>query len=350
MRTLLAWTTLLVWSPILQPAVAQGLYGLTPPRPGDLPVAPRRGTTSEKRPSSFWYNSGISSSVRITWIKPYWSYSLNRVTFLCISPAAVAAPQPVVIVPALGPNRDEEPNVERIPPPARPEIQAPPAPEAIAPGTPASVFRPIRPEDRAWAMVPAFPEPPTPAQLPSPAIPEPKDDLPPLPGSLVFPGPPVVPPDPKTANAHFIDLGNEAFKARQYSRAERSFRRATEELPRDARAYFLLAQARFALGKYAEAVAAIHAGMRVQPDWPQTGFRPRDFYGAAPTDFSEHLRRLAGALARYPDDPVLTFLYAYELWFDNRKDEARILFQRAKALATDPSFSERFLQTKADSG
>jgi predicted Zn-dependent protease len=159
-----------------------------------------------------------------------------------------------------------------------------------------------------------------------------------------------MPSDPKTAGAQFIDLANEAFKARQYSRAERSFRRATEELPGDARAYFLLAQARFALAKYAEAVAAIQAGMRLQPDWPEARFHPRDSYGATPNDFSEHLHRLADALARYPDDPILTFLYAYELWFDNRKDEARMLFQRAKALAADPSFSERFLQTKADSG
>jgi tetratricopeptide (TPR) repeat protein len=168
--------------------------------------------------------------------------------------------------------------------------------------------------------------------------------------SPIFPGPPATPKDPKTAAARFIDLGDEAFKAQQYGRAERSFRRATEELPGYARACFLLVQARFALGKYAEAVAAIHAGMRLQPDWPQARFRPRELSEPHPQEFSEQLHRLADALARYPDDPVLTFLYAYELWFDNRKDEARMMFQRAKALAPDPSFSERFLQTKTDSG
>jgi predicted Zn-dependent protease len=187
-----------------------------------------------------------------------------------------------------------------------------------------------------------------PAQPAWPAIPEPKEALPTRPESPVYPGPPAAPMDPKAAGAQWIEFGNGAFKAHQYSRAERSFRRATEELPGDPPAYFLLAQARFALGKYVEAVAAIHAGMRLQPDWPTAHFRPRDFYGANPYAFYEQLQRLANALAKYPHDPVLAFLYAYELWFDNRKDEARMIFQRAKMLAPDPSFSERFLQTKAD--
>jgi tetratricopeptide (TPR) repeat protein len=114
-------------------------------------------------------------------------------------------------------------------------------------------------------------------------------------------------------------------------------------------AYFLLAQARFALGKYAEAVAAIHAGMRLQPDYPNAPFHPREPYGANAADFPEQLKRLADALAEYPDDPVLTFLYAHQLWFDSRKDEARLIFGRAKALAPEPIFCERFLQAKANS-
>jgi predicted Zn-dependent protease len=139
-----------------------------------------------------------------------------------------------------------------------------------------------------------------------------------------------------------------ALQAHQYGRAERHFRRATEAVPDDPRAHFLLAQARFALGKYAEAVAAIQAGMRLQSDWPNAPFRVRELCGTDPNDFADPLKRLADALAKNPDDGLLIFLYAYELWFDNRKDEARLLFQRAKAVAADPSFSDRFLQAKMD--
>jgi len=248
-------------------------------------------------------------------------------------------------MPRAGRNDDQPRDVERIPPPARPEVEAPAAREEFAPGAPASVFRPIRPEDRTKVMAPAMPadKANTPFGAPEQEnIPSPPTEPPPL------PGPPVTAVDPRTMSSLLVDSGKAALQARQYSRAERSFRRATEALAHDAHAYFLLAQARFALGKYAEAVDAIQAGMRLQPDWPNFPFRLRELYGADPNDFSDHLKRLANALEKNPNDGLLVFLYAYELWFDNHKDEARIFFQRAKALATDPSFSDRFLQAKTD--
>ena len=89
-------------------------------------------------------------------------------------------------------------------------------------------------------------------------------------------------------------------------------------------------------------------GMRLEPDWPLANFRPVTLYGDNVTDLPEHLRRLENALNRHPDDAVLLFLYAYELWFDGRQDEARPLFQRATAVAPDRSFSERFLLARPD--
>ena len=61
-------------------------------------------------------------------------------------------------------------------------------------------------------------------------------------------------------------------------------------------------------------------------------------------DYPEHLRTLEGVLARHPDDPVLLFLYAYQLWFDGRKDEARVLFLRARPRAADRGVIDRFLR------
>jgi tetratricopeptide (TPR) repeat protein len=176
-----------------------------------------------------------------------------------------------------------------------------------------------------------------------------RDKAPPLPEPPPLPGAPAVPAEPKAASARHSESGKEAFKAQQYGRAERNFRRAAEGFPEDRQAHFLLAQAQFALGKYAEAVAAIYAGMRLQPNWPSARYRPRDFYGTHSDDFSDQLKRLAETVAKNPDDPFLAFLYAYQLWFDNRKDEARLLFERAKTLTSDPSFSERFLQANPGS-
>jgi hypothetical protein len=349
MKTLLGLMALLVALQDPRSACGQGIFGLTAPRPGDLPVAPGKGITDRHNAGSLWYSYASRARAGGYIINPHGSYSLTRVTLLYLSPPAPAASQPVVILPPAQPNHAENREAERVPPPRRPEVEAPIGDEALAPGAPASVFRPIRPEDRARAAVPAVPEPIRPDQPAAPSVPEQPLPVPLWPEPSPFPGPPAAAAEPKTASAQHIAFGKEAFQSRQYGRAERNFRAAMEKCPEDPFASFLLAQAQLALGKYAEAVAAIHAGMRLRPDWPSAAFRPRALYGTNPDDFSAHLQRLAEALANHPDDPFLAFLYAYQLWFDNRRDEARTLFQRAKALAPDPSFIERFLQAKAGS-
>jgi thioredoxin-like negative regulator of GroEL len=138
--------------------------------------------------------------------------------------------------------------------------------------------------------------------------------------------------------------GRQAFAAQEYGRAAQRFRQAVAAAPREALPHFLLAQALFALGKYGEAVDAILAGMALRPDWPATRFRPRELYGSHAADYSRHLERLEQTLARHPDDPDLLFLYAYQLWFDGRKDEARLLFERALPRAADPGVINRFLR------
>jgi Tetratricopeptide repeat len=348
---------MVVQAAFLGPAVAcaQGLFGLMPPRPSDIPVAPSRENAPERRSGFRLYYAPerganaprSSASVRKSFLGSSSSLA-SRVTFFYFAPITTATPQPIVIIPEPGRPRDEEPNVERIPPPSRPEVERAVMPDAIAPGAPASVFRPIRPEDRARAMVPAMAAEKEAQSAAQPTSPEREKTPAPVREPPPLPGPPAEAAESKMASAQLLEAGKEAFQAQQYSRAERSFRRAVEVFAHDSGAYFLLAQAQFALGKYAEAVAAIHAGMRLQPDRPNAPFRVRDVYGADSGNFSDQLRRLADALAHNPDDYFLIFLYAYQLWFDNRKDEARLLFQRARALAPDPSFSDRFLQAKVD--
>jgi tetratricopeptide (TPR) repeat protein len=157
------------------------------------------------------------------------------------------------------------------------------------------------------------------------------------------------PPDqPLSEPARLLGLAKEAFAEGAYGLAERRYRQATDAAPDEALAHFLLAQAQFAQGKYQEAVASIQAGLRRQPNWPRTPFRPRDLYGAEAPDFPEHLRRLTDALPRHPQDPVLLFLLAYQLWFDGQQAEARKLFERAAAVTPDKTFIDRFQQLPGD--
>src|SRR5207248_2115921 len=129
-------------------------------------------------------------------------------------------------------------------------------------------------------------------------------------------------PDPKVESRRLVKIGKQAFAEQQYGRAAERFRQAVSALPTDAEDHFLLAQAYFSLGKFREAIDAIETGVRLQPDWPDSDFRPRLLYGGNESDFAEVMQRLEEALARLPDDPVLLFLKAYQLWFDGRRSDA----------------------------
>lgn len=268
------------------------------------------------------------------WGRPYayglpWGNSVRYSSFVFIQPPPVL-PTPILInnpAPAVNVEPDPVPQVDLIDPiiirPRRPPPDRPPQEqEAPLPGAPRGGFRPVLPEDRARAQQPA----PPPRKPPPPPRPEEPNA------------------DPKVESARQLAQGKQAFAAREYGRAERQFQQATVLVPNEALPYFLLAQAQFALGKYREAVSSIHAGLRLQRDWPGHAFRPIELYGANVADYADHLDQLRDALRRNPDDPVLLFLLAYQLWFDGQKEEARVLFRQAAARAVDPSFIDLFLR------
>jgi tetratricopeptide (TPR) repeat protein len=160
--------------------------------------------------------------------------------------------------------------------------------------------------------------------------------------------PPLPPEPPPPADDNLIAAGKRAFAARQYGRAAERLRRAVAEAPADAEARLLLAQTYFALGKYAEATAAAHAGVRLRPDWPTQAFVARELSPDRPAEFDDQLARLADALKRTPDDPALQFLFGYQLWFADRKAEAELYFRRARRRASDPEVIDRFLMQVND--
>ena len=143
-----------------------------------------------------------------------------------------------------------------------------------------------------------------------------------------------------------VSRAKQAFAIQEYGRAERLFHKMTEKEPQNPLGYFLLAQAQFALSKYEEAALSLDAGLRLQPDWPKSEFRPILLYGNHQNDFQEHLDHLRELVNRKPSDPVLLFVLAYQLWFAGSHDEAKAVFERAREVASDKAGIDLFLHTK----
>jgi hypothetical protein len=179
----------------------------------------------------------------------------------------------------------------------------------------------------------------------------PKIEAPPPPKAKEMPKQPPEPPpeaDPREENTRLVKLGLTAFSSREYGLAAHRFRQATLVEPKSAPAYIFLAQAQFALGKYRQAVDAIHAGMNLTKNWPKAPFQPRlDLYKGAEGDFVVHLKRLQDTLATSPNDPVYLFLTGYQLWFDGRQNDAVELFKQARPLTADRRFIDQFLAAAA---
>ena len=140
----------------------------------------------------------------------------------------------------------------------------------------------------------------------------------------------VADPDPKKEAARLVKLGKAAFAAGDYGRAAEHFQRATTADPADGLAYFLHAQAKFAAGQYAAAVARIREGLARDPLWPNAPFNPPDLYGDRPERFVLHLIALKKTVAENPNQATLEFLLGYELWYSGDKVEADKLFRTAE--------------------
>jgi cytochrome c-type biogenesis protein CcmH/NrfG len=194
-------------------------------------------------------------------------------------------------------------------------------------------------DDRFLRIVPRKQAAPKPAERVRPEPPPPAPKKAEKPADMPAPRKPA--PDkladnPKDENARLINLGQEAFAAGEYGRAERRFEQAVRAEPREPATYFLLSQAQFALGKFQEAVESIEAGMRRKADGPGERFRPRLLYAGNDDDFNNHMARLADTLERNPNDFFLLFLRGHQLWFNGEQAEARKLFERAVKLAPEP--------------
>jgi hypothetical protein len=182
---------------------------------------------------------------------------------------------------------------------------------------------------------PEEPERPAVARRPEPERPRLPPPEPPMPPAKEEPEDNVTDP---------VELGKRAFANREYGLAAQRFRQAAQADLAAPLPQFLLARAQFALGKYRDAFEAIRAGLDLKRDWPRERFPPRDLYKGNDVEFLGHLKRLEDLVEKHPNDPVLLFVLAYELWFDGRRDKARALFRKVRKLLPDPAYADRFLK------
>jgi hypothetical protein len=154
--------------------------------------------------------------------------------------------------------------------------------------------------------------------------------------------------EPLDESGRLIARGLAAFAGGEHGLAARHFEQASAADPPAAMPHFLAAQAQFALGKYRDAVASIHAGMRLKDDWPRAAFRPRtELYKGKEEDLDAHLKRLEVVLAKNSENATFLFLLGYQLWFDGRRMEALPLLQRARPGIADPALIDQFLKAGA---
>lgn len=150
---------------------------------------------------------------------------------------------------------------------------------------------------------------------------------------------------PQEQSKRLTALGMTAYRDQDYGLAAQKFNQAVDLDPGASRAYFLLGQAYFALGKYRDAVQMIGVGLGLEPNWPKNAFRPRfDLYSDSPENRQRHLEQLEDAVARQPNQAGYRFLLAYQYWFDDRRAEAVQHFRQVRPLVGDPALVDLFLK------
>jgi hypothetical protein len=182
------------------------------------------------------------------------------------------------------------------------------------------------------------------AKRPPPQPPPPRPDRDPRQPPPPKPVPQEAEDEPRDEFDFLIFRGRKEFAAKNYGQAAQRFQQATLLAPKAPLPYFLLAQTQFALGKYRLAVQSIHAGMDLKKNWPAAKFSSRDLYQENEVEFLAHLKRLEDVVDKQPQAAALLFLWAHQLWFDGKRDKAKPIFQKARKVAADPTYIDRFLK------
>lgn len=137
------------------------------------------------------------------------------------------------------------------------------------------------------------------------------------------------------AAGKYIGYGDALFAKQNWLAANERYRRAADNAPQFADAYFRQGFALAATSRYDLAVVAIKRGLKLNPKWPDSPFRLKELYGNNVAAQTTHLNAVAKAAEKSPQDPNPFFLVGVYLHFDGQTDRAEAFFHRALELAGD---------------
>ena len=158
--------------------------------------------------------------------------------------------------------------------------------------------------------------------------------------------------DPKSAAAsalptaeQYAQIGETAFKARDYKSAVRAWRHGLIDDPNNGVLVLMLAQALFATEQYNEAAGATQFGMQLldKSKWETVVKNYRELYGKV-DDYTTQLRGLEKAAREKTDDPALRFLLGYHYGFLGFAKEATQQLDKCVNLAPEDETAQKLLE------
>lgn len=147
----------------------------------------------------------------------------------------------------------------------------------------------------------------------------------------------------------YAEIGETAFKARDYKSAVRAWRHGLIDDPDNGVLVLMLSQGLFASGNFNEAAGATQFGMQLlaQDKWETVVKNYRELYGKV-DDYTNQLRALEKAAREKPDEPSLRFLLGYHYGFLGYPKEAVQQLEKCTNLAPEDETAQKLLDLLSD--
>jgi tetratricopeptide (TPR) repeat protein len=127
----------------------------------------------------------------------------------------------------------------------------------------------------------------------------------------------------------YVSLGDVYFQLSRYDRALEAYEKAVQYAPSDANLRFILCDAMFANGRFAEAAEAIRGALRIDPALVESRADKRTFYSRT-ADFDAQVSVLEGWLQNHTENADGWLVLGYNRYFRGELEKAREAFRKAR--------------------